>query len=210
LTEEITKQKEVSSHDKYGVPGSVRQVSGSSGSNSSSGGSKQQVTTSQYQYQPLSSREYRKAFGQFSSSKSQTVDASEHIKIDLDSQEELQSGAHSIDFDRGDIKIKQSGMYMILAAPQVCRAKGSIAHWIDFWIRINNRDLSNSTVRRAVGDFKQKDVVPLNAVTALKSGDTINIMMTAETEDEGIGIESIEPDGEPEIPSIIVTIVQLD
>lgn len=166
--------------------------------------------TRKYEYQPLSSREYRKAFGQFSSNFSQTVDASEHLKIDLDSQEELQSGSHSIDFDRGDIKIKQSGMYMILAAPQVCRAKGSISRWIDFWIRINNRDLPNSTVRRAVGDFKQKDVVPLNAVTPLKSGDMINIMMTAEKDDEGIGIEFIEPDGEPGIPSIIVTIVQLD
>jgi hypothetical protein len=35
-------------------------------------------------------------------------------------------------------------------------------------------------------------------------------MMSGETENEGIGIEAIEPDGEPAIPSIIVTIVQLD
>ena len=190
------KQKNISTNDQD-------QVLGSSSS-------KYLDSTRKYEYQPLSSREYRKAFGQFSSNLSQTVDASEHIKIDLDSQEELQSGTHSIDFDKGDIKIKQSGMYMILAGPQVCRAKGSIARWIDFWIRINNRDLPNSSVRRAVGDFKQKDVVPLNAVTALKSGDTINIMMTSEKDDEGIGIEFIEPDGEPGIPSIIVTIVQLD
>jgi hypothetical protein len=175
-----------------------------------SSSSRQLYSARKYKYQPLSSREFGKAFGQFSSSISQSIDASEHIKIDLDSQEELQSGSHSIDFDKGDIKIKQSGMYMILAAPQVCRARGSIARWIDFWIRLNNRDLPNSTVRRAVGDFKQKDVVPLNAVTPLKSGDIINIMMTAEKDDEGLGIESLEPDGEPEIPSIIVTIVQLD
>jgi len=32
----------------------------------------------------------------------------------------------------------------------------------------------------------------------------------AENDTEGIGIEAIEPDGEPAIPSIIVTIVQLD
>ncbi len=34
--------------------------------------------------------------------------------------------------------------------------------------------------------------------------------MAAEKDDEGLGIESIEPDGEPAVPSIIVTIVQLD
>jgi len=38
----------------------------------------------------------------------------------------------------------------------------------------------------------------------------MNIMMAAENDSEGIGIEFIEPDGEPDIPSIIVTVVQLD
>ena len=40
----------------------------------------------------------------------------------------------------------------------------------------------------------------------LNRGDALNIMMSGETEDEGLGIEAIEPDGEPAIPSIIVTI----
>ena len=44
----------------------------------------------------------------------------------------------------------------------------------------------------------------------LKSGDILNIMMATETMDEGLGIEAIAPIGEPTIPSIIVTIVQLD
>ena len=47
-------------------------------------------------------------------------------------------------------------------------------------------------------------------VAPLNRGDTLNIMMSGETESEGIGIEMIEPDGEPSIPSIILTIVQLD
>ena len=44
----------------------------------------------------------------------------------------------------------------------------------------------------------------------LNSGDTLNIMMSTETMDEGLGVETITPIGEPIIPSIIVTIVQLD
>jgi len=34
-------------------------------------------------------------------------------------------------------------------------------------------------------------------------------MMAGESEDEGLGIECIEPDGAPVIPSIILTLVQL-
>jgi len=35
-------------------------------------------------------------------------------------------------------------------------------------------------------------------------------MMAVEVESEGLGIEAIEPDKEPTIPSVIVTLVQLD
>ena len=34
--------------------------------------------------------------------------------------------------------------------------------------------------------------------------------LAAETEGEGIGIEAMQPDGEPTIPSVILTLVQLD
>lgn len=71
-------------------------------------------------------------------------------------------------------------------------------------------DLLNSNVRRVVSDSQEKDVLPLNVVTRLNGGDTMNVMMAAEVDDEGIGIEAIEPDGEPVIPSMILTIVQLD
>ena len=57
---------------------------------------------------------------------------------------------------------------------------------------------------------QEKTVVTLNVVLPLNSGDTLNIMMSTETMDEGLGVETITPKGEPTIPSIIVTIVQLD
>lgn len=155
-------------------------------------------------------RDYKKAFGQFSSSKSQRINVLFPVEIVLDAQEDVAHGVHSIDFERGDIIIKQSGMYLIIAAPQVGKIKGIRTRWIDFWLKINNIDLANSNVRRVLTDAQEKDVITLNVVTPLNRGDTINIMMAAETESEGIGIEAIEPEGEPAIPSIIVTIVQLD
>ncbi len=154
--------------------------------------------------------DYKKAFGQFSSSHSQRINVLKPVEIKLDSQEDVAGGIHSIDFENGDIIIKQSGMYLIIAAPQVGKIKGIRTRWVDFWLKVNNVDLANSNVRRVLTDPQEKDVIPLNVVTPLNRGDTLNIMMAAETESEGIGIEAIEPEGEPAIPSIIVTIVQLD
>ncbi len=155
-------------------------------------------------------RDFRKAFGQFSSCKTQRVDTLKPIEITLDMQEDVAGGVHTIDFDKGDIIVKQSGMYLIIAGPQVGKNKGTRNRWIDFWLRVNNVDVANSNIRRVLTDSQEKDVIPLNAVIPLNRGDNMNIMMAAETDSEGIGIEAIEPDGEPTIPSVIVTIVQLD
>lgn len=157
-----------------------------------------------------SPRDYRKAFGQFSSSKTQRPDTLKPSEIQLDAQEDLAGGVHTIDFDKGDIIIKQSGIYLVIAGPQIGKVRGAIPRWIDFWIRTNNVDVPNSNIRSVVMDPQEKTVVPLNAVLPFNRGDTVNIMMAVETTGEGLGIEAIEPDGEPTIPSIIATFVQLE
>ena len=168
------------------------------------------METQEYKYGAGATRDFRKAFGQFSSGKTQRVDTLKPIEIQLDAQEDVAGGVHTIDFDKGDIIIKQSGMYLILAGPQVGKNKGTRNRWIDFWLRVNNVDVPNSNIRRVLTDSQEKDVIPLNAVIPLNRGDNMNIMMAAENDSEGIGIECIEPDGEPDIQIIIVTIVQLD
>ena len=155
-------------------------------------------------------RDYRKAFGQFSSNKTQRPNTLKPVEIVLDAQEDVAGGVHSIDFDKGDIVIKQSGMYLLIAGPQIGKVRGTTPRWIDFWVRINNIDIPNSNIRAVIMDPQEKTVVPLNAVLPLNRGDTLNIMMATEIIDEGLGVEAIEPDGETTIPSIIVTLVQLD
>ena len=155
-------------------------------------------------------RDYRKAFGQLASTKTQRIDSLKPVEIQLDTQEDVAGGVHTIDFDKSDIIIKQSGMYLIIAAPQIGKARGTRSRWMDFWVRVNNVDVPHSNIRRAITDSQEKDVIGLNVVMPLNRGDAVNIMMSGETEGEGLGIEAIEPDGEPSIPSIIVTILQLD
>jgi hypothetical protein len=150
-----------------------------------------------------------RAFGQFSSSKTQRPDSTEPIEIVLTDQEDMFGGEHSINFVQGDVEIKKSGMYLIIAGPQIGKLSGDEARWIDFWLRVNNVDVPNSNIRAVIKDACQKDVIVLQTLTRLNDGDTLNIMMSTETSNEGIGIEAIQPPGEPLIPSIILTIIQM-
>jgi hypothetical protein len=75
---------------------------------------------------------------------------------------------------------------------------------------VNNIDVPNSNIRAVLIDPEEKTVAIMNSVLPLNRGDTVNIVMAAQTIEEGMGLEAIAPDGEPTIPSIIVTVVQLD
>ena len=150
-----------------------------------------------------------RAFGQFSSSKTQRPDSTDPVEIELTDQEDMFGRDHSIDFVQGDIEIKTSGMYLIIAGPQIGKTGGDQARWIDFWLRVNNVDVPNSNVRAVLKDQCQKDVIVLQVLTRLNEGDTLNIMMSVEASGEGIGIEAIQQPGEPLVPSIILTILQM-
>ena len=151
--------------------------------------------------------DHKKAFGQFSSNKTQRPITSEPVKLELNSVSFVHFG---IDFNKRDIVIKQRGIYLLIACPQIGKVSGTTPRWLDFWVRVNNIDVSNSNIRTVVMDPQEKTVVPLNVVLPLDNDDTLNIMMATETTDEGLGVEAIAPIGEPTIPSIILTIVQLD
>jgi len=150
-----------------------------------------------------------RAFGQFSSSSTQRPESTDPVEIKLTDQEDMFGGEHTIDFVQGDIEIKKTGMYLVIAGPQIGKLKGDNARWIDFWLRSNNVDIPNSNIRAVIKDACQKDVIVLQVLTKLNAGDTLNIMMSTETADEGVGIEAIQPPGEPLIPSIILTIIQM-
>ncbi len=150
-----------------------------------------------------------KAFGQFSSAQSQRPNTRDPVEIELDTQEDTVGKEHSIDFKKGDVMVKKSGMYLIIAGPQVGKERGEKPRWIDFWLRVNNIDVPNSNIRAVITAACEKDVVITQTVTRLNSGDTLNVMMSVEDTEEGLGIEAIQPVGEPLVPSIILTILQL-
>ena len=61
------------------------------------------------------------------------------------------SGIEHIMENPGDIRIKEAGVYVIIAAPQVGRTSGTEERYIDIWLRKNGNDIPNSNVRNVVG-----------------------------------------------------------
>ncbi|MGB8933851.1 MAG: hypothetical protein WCC17_01935 [Candidatus Nitrosopolaris sp.] len=57
----------------------------------------------------------RKAFGQFSSNKTQRPDTLKAAKVELN----WLTLVHMMDFNKGDIVIKQPGIYLLIVGPQI-------------------------------------------------------------------------------------------
>jgi hypothetical protein len=150
-----------------------------------------------------------KAYGQFSSTVTQRPTALDPVKIILDTHQDTSGEELTIDFIKNGITINRTGTYLIIVGPQTGKLAGNNPRWMDFWIRINNKDVPNSNVRTVLVDPAVTDVIITQAVTHFNKGDMLNIMMSVEVADEGLGIVAIHPDKEPLIPSIILTILQL-
>ncbi len=151
----------------------------------------------------------QKAFGQFSSTVTQRPITMDAVKIVLDTHQDTSGDELVADFLKGGIIVNRAGTYLIIVGSQIGKLVGNKSRWIDFWIRVNDKDLPNSNVRSILKDPDTKDVLVTQVVAHLNKGDMINIMMTVEVADEGLGIEAIQPDDEPLIPSMILTVLQL-
>ena len=141
-------------------------------------------------------------FAQIISTLDQRPDTIEPVPISMDQNDAISGIEHSIDHP-ADIKIKESGTYVLIAAPQVGRASGNGPSHIDFWLRKNGKDIPNSNIRVAVVDDFHKDVIVNQTMMSFHANDVLNVMMAVEKAGEGLGIEAIKTEGRPLIPSII-------
>ena len=141
-------------------------------------------------------------YAQIISTLDQRPDTIEPVPVSMDHDEEINGIEHSIDHP-ADIKIVESGVYVIIAAPQIGRKSGNGPSHVDFSLRKNNTDIPNSNVRCTIKNDEDKDVVVNQTMSAFKSGDIINVMMAIDKTGEGLGIEAIKSSDRPLIPSII-------
>lgn len=144
-------------------------------------------------------------FAQIVSSIDQRPGTTEPVPVFMDQNDQMAGLEHSMEHP-ADIRILESGVYVIIAAPQVGRTSGSEPANVDFWLRKNGQDVPNSNVRCRLTGNDSKDVVVNQTMSSFRRGDIINLMMAIERTGEGIGIEAIITKGRPLIPSIIFSI----
>ena len=141
-------------------------------------------------------------FAQIVSTKDQRPDTTDPVFVVMDQNDAISGIEHTPD-RLSDIHIQESGVYVIIAAPQVGRTSGDGARYVDFWLRKNNKDIPNSTVRAVIKTKEDKNVTVNQTMMPFQAGDVINVMMAVEKTGEGLGIEAIKNPNRPLIPSII-------
>ena len=141
-------------------------------------------------------------YAQIISTKDQRPSTTDPFKIELDHNDHISGIDHSLNSPK-DIRVVESGVYVLIAAPQVGRTSGNGPGHVDFWLRKNNEDMANSNVRCTIKNDDDKDVIVNQTMSAFKTGDVINVMMAVGKTGEGLGIEAIKSKDRPLIPSII-------
>ncbi len=141
-------------------------------------------------------------FAQIISTIDQRPDTTDPVPVFMDQNDAISGIEHSNEHP-ADIRIVESGTYVLIAAPQVGRKLGNGPSTVDFWLRKNGQDIANSNVRCTVTEDKDKDVVVNQTMSPFKAGDVLNVMMAVEKTGEGLGIEAIKSKDRPLIPSII-------
>ena len=141
-------------------------------------------------------------FAQIISTLDQRPETTDPVPVFMDQNDAIAGIEHSSDHP-ADIRITESGTYVVIAAPQVGRESGTAPGAVDFWLRKNNQDIPNSTVRAVIRENDDKDVIVNQTMMPFNAGDVINVMMAVERSGEGLGIEAIRTEGRPLIPSII-------
>ena len=141
-------------------------------------------------------------YAQIVSTIDQRPEDTEPVPVFMDQNDQISGIEHSIEHP-GDICITESGVYVLIAAPQVGRLSGDGVGHVDFWLRKNGEDIPNSNVRCTIRNGDDKAVIVNQTMSAFKSGDVLNLMMAVDKPREGLGIEAIKTPGRPLIPSII-------
>ncbi len=141
-------------------------------------------------------------FAQIISTLDQRPDTTDPVPVFMDQNDAISGIEHTSEHP-ADIRIIESGTYVVIAAPQVGRTSGNEARSVDFWLRKNGTDIANSNVRCTITNGNDKDVIVNQTMMPFKAGDVLNVMMAVEKTGEGLGIEAIKTPNRPLIPSII-------
>ena len=124
-------------------------------------------------------------------------------------QMDIVDAASGITLAKNKVTVGEDGAYLIVAAPQVGREGAGPYGCFDLWLRINGKDVANSNVQLCQDEgSRAKDVIVSQGIVPMKSGDALEVMMSASNPAAKICIEAIRPPGEPLVPAIIFSMIK--
>ena len=103
-------------------------------------------------------------------------------------------------FGNGEVVATKAGAYFVVFAPQT----STRAECGDYWLNLNGLAVENSNIRVCQTDVGQTTVAVMQAVIQLEKDDTLTFEMSGP-----LGTEATLPDGEPLIPSAIISVFKL-
>lgn len=116
-------------------------------------------------------------------------------------------GFHVVDDSKAVCRI--AGYYLIVSAPQFGTVCGNKTGYATNWLRINGNDVANSNVLKDLHPTKTKDVIISQSIVLLYPGDYVEFMVAGSNDSGCQALEAIQPDGQPLVPSIIVSIAKI-
>jgi hypothetical protein len=115
--------------------------------------------------------------------------------------------AKEIENQNGVVTMKKAGTYFVMAAGQVGAADPNAKGTVRLWVRQNGEDVSNSnTEQTSTGGFT--GVLVCQGIMECKAGDKVELLQASSG--GGLGMVASAPKGEPVVPSMILSIVEVD
>ena len=97
-------------------------------------------------------------YAQIISTLDQRPETTEPVPVLMDQNDAISGIEHSSEHP-ADVRILESGTYVVIAVPQVGRLSGDGASGVDFWLRKNGKDMTNLNVRCVLQTNQNKDVI---------------------------------------------------
>ncbi|QYZ78606.1 hypothetical protein E2N92_03785 [Methanofollis formosanus] len=148
------------------------------------------------------------SFARLSSSITQQPNSTAPVPVVMDQTD----AAFGVMLDEENITVENDGVYFVVFTPQVgmLNATENVTEpaYVDFWLTVNGVDIPNSNIRwqSTKEDEGHRTVIVGQMVVMLQAEDVLNLRMAVSDPEAGIGIEAVQPEEEPLVPSISLSI----
>lgn len=112
-----------------------------------------------------------------------------------------------LDEKKEAIIIKEPGIYLLISSVQVGSANQDTIGYVDYWLVKNDKPVTNSNSRMTIDELNSTGVLTTQLVIMLQPGDRIKNAYAASG--PAIGFVFFQPENEPAIPSLIVTVLKI-